>query len=183
MTLPPCSVRPPQRRGAWAAIGLQSPAAAAQPQPPPTARTSPTRRLTRCVLGLAASVGLALGAGGCSLRHAHASSAPAARRSITALLTLKPFLVNLADPGGTAYLRTSIALGLTAAAPPAATAAPVTASVRDAIISILATSTSAQLLSPQGKAQLKQRLLQAVRERAPALPVRTLYFTGFLIQR
>lgn len=122
---------------------------------------------------------------GCSLLHARAASAagPSKAAPVKAVLTLKPFLVNLADPGGTSFLRTTVALGLSA--PPAenADATPSVAAARDAIIAVLTASTSAELLAPHGKTELKARLLQAVRAKAPKLPVTSIYLTGFLIQR
>lgn len=143
------------------------------------------RRLHRSPHGrpwLAGSLVLLFAAGGCSYFH-HASKAEAAgKRPVTASLTLKPFLVNLADPGGMSFLRVQIALGLTAPEPTGAAAGPAIAAARDGIISTLTTRTSAQLLAPDGKAKLKQRLLAMLRRKAPMLRVGRIYFTDFLIQ-
>lgn len=120
---------------------------------------------------------------GCSLPHAHAAPGEAAAPAVKAVLTLKPFLVNLADPGGTSFLRTTVALGLSAPAAQNGDATPPVAEARDAIIAVLTASTSAELLAPRGKAALKGRLLQAVHEKAPQLPVASIYLIDFLIQR
>lgn len=131
---------------------------------------------------LAGSLVLLLAAGGCSYFHHASKAAAAGKRPVTASLTLKPFLVNLADPGGMSFLRVQIALGLTAPEPTGAAAGPAIAAARDGIISTLTTRTSAQLLAPDGKAKLKQRLLAMLRRKAPMLRVGRIYFTDFLIQ-
>lgn len=167
-----------------AAAAAHNPAFHPQAAEPPAALARRRRARARA-RALALSLALLAPAGGCAMLHAHAagSAQAAASKPVKAVLTLKPFLVNLADPGGTSFLRTTLALGLTAPVPPSEGTTPPEAKARDAIISVLTASTSTQLLAPQGKAALKARLLQAVHHAAPKLPVKAIYFTDFLIQR
>jgi flagellar FliL protein len=55
--------------------------------------------------------------------------------------------------------------------------------VRDTILSILTATKPDDVMTAEGKKQLKQRLLDALQERAPELEVREVYFTEFLMQR
>ena len=57
------------------------------------------------------------------------------------------------------------------------------ARTHDTILSILTTCNAEALVSANGKAVLKERLTTALRERAPELGVREIYFTEFLVQR
>jgi flagellar basal body-associated protein FliL len=55
--------------------------------------------------------------------------------------------------------------------------------VRDTILTVLAVGKSEELLTPEGKAKLKEDLLGALQKRAPDLGAEEIYFTEFLIQR
>jgi flagellar basal body-associated protein FliL len=54
--------------------------------------------------------------------------------------------------------------------------------VRDAILSVLANAKADELLTTQGKEQLKADLLRSITERAPELGVESVFFTEFLVQ-
>jgi len=104
--------------------------------------------------------------------------------AIRSVLHLDTFVLNLADPDERAYLRVGIDLGLTSELPATQSPnAPPVALVRDTILGVLATAKPPDLLTPQGKTKLKDDLLRALRERAPALGVQEVYFTEFLVQR
>lgn len=103
-----------------------------------------------------------------------------------AVLQLQSFVVNLADPDHSAFLRVGIALGLNKPLPAGTDSAkdsPYTPQVRDAVISVLATWQSEDLLARNGKKKLKQQLLQTLQQRIPELGVAHIYFTDFLIQQ
>jgi flagellar basal body-associated protein FliL len=106
------------------------------------------------------------------------------RGRIQSVLHLEPFVLNLADPEGKAYLRVGIDLGLENAmkANGEEGSAPV-ALVRDTILGGLSQAKPDELLTPEGKTRLKESLLQALRTRAPELGIEEVYFTEFLIQR
>ena len=96
-------------------------------------------------------------------------------------LHLETFVVNLSDHEQRSYLRVGIDLGLGRQLGKAESA-PV-AVVRDTILGVLAQCRADELLTPQGKAKLKQDLLSAFQQRTPGLQVQEVYFNEFLIQR
>ena len=138
---------------------------------------------------VAAALVVALGtAAGYFLFYRSASHAAQAKVEPKAktLMHLDPFVVNLADAEGDRFLRVGIDIGLDREAEEhghPAQAAMSLARTRDTILSILATCNAEALVSPNGKAILKERLSTALRERAPELGVREIYFTEFLVQR
>jgi flagellar protein FliL len=149
------------------------------------------------VIVIALVAGLALGAGGYLVmtRRAHANGKKETKPEATskpqdaapvALLSLDPFVVNLADPDHSSYLRVQVTLGLDKALPATngeEKDSPFTPVVRDTILSIITTCQSGQLLSDDGKKKLKEQLLTAIQRRAPQLGVVHVYFTDFLIQQ
>lgn len=148
---------------------------------------------------IAAAVVLFLGLGGggywYASRHGLAfskqakSNAPAVSPKDAppaAVLQLQSFVVNLADPDHTAYLRIGIALGLdkpSAASGDSGKDSPYTPEIRDAVLSVLSTWKSGDLLAPGGRKKLKKQLLQILDKRIPELGVTDIYFTDYLIQQ
>jgi flagellar FliL protein len=138
-------------------------------------------------------LGLALLAGvgsfecnACS-KHSDAPKEASGTPQIKAVMHLDSFVVNLADPEESRFLRVGIDLGLES--PLAAkggrgeeTEVP-TARVRDTILGVLSTWRSDALLAPDGKQKLKEELVRVLRGRVPELGVREVYFTDFLVQR
>lgn len=141
-------------------------------------------------LGVAAALVLALATGGAWYRFGRsASRVPQKAKAVSAVravLHLEPFLVNMADPDGDRFLRVGIDLGLDGGLgehDSAAQNTPPIARTRDTILIVLTTCKAGALLSPEGKATLKEELTKALRERVPELGVREVYFTEFLVQR
>jgi flagellar FliL protein len=103
------------------------------------------------------------------------------------IVHLEGFTVNLADPEETHFLRATIDLGIDrlpdgATKEKVASAMPV-ARIRDSILSVLTVCKADGLLTPEGKAQLKKNLLEALNRSVPELGIRDVYFTEFLVQR
>jgi flagellar protein FliL len=102
------------------------------------------------------------------------------------VLHLETFTVNLADQEEGHFLRTTIDLGLghtpKGAEGRGAGDFPV-ARARDTILSVLTVGKADVLLTPEGKAQLKHDLLQALQDKVPEADVRNIYFTEFIVQR
>jgi len=125
----------------------------------------------------------------CSLFHRSAAAGEAKSKEepkAKSVMHLDPFVVNLADAEGDRFLRVGIDLGLDREGEEhghPAQAAMSLARTRDTILSILTTCNAEALVSSNGKAALKERLTTALRERAPELGVREIYFTEFLVQR
>ncbi|MGA9476103.1 MAG: flagellar basal body-associated FliL family protein [Terriglobales bacterium] len=96
-------------------------------------------------------------------------------------LPLETFVVNLSGGGQRAYLRLGVTLGLAHVLPRnrEEVAVPL---VRDAILSVLANAKADELLTTQGKEQLKADLLRSITHRAPELGVESVFFTEFLVQ-
>jgi len=104
--------------------------------------------------------------------------------AVKSVLHLDTFVINLADADQKTYLRLGVDLGLDHPATDKEQGAVVpVALVRDTIVGVLAVAKPDELLTPNGKAKLKVDLMEALHQRAPALGVREIYFTEFLIQR
>jgi flagellar FliL protein len=120
-------------------------------------------------------------------RFSVAAQNPDAATAPKYVVPLDGFTVNLADPEDTHFLRVTMDLGIDrlpdgADREKAASSIP-TARVRDAILSVLTVCKADPLLTPEGKAQLKQNLIDSLRRKVPELDVRDVYFTEFLVQR
>jgi flagellar FliL protein len=149
--------------------------------------SEPARKKSKALLFIALAVALAAGGGGWYFFFGRKTVAAKndAPKPVT-ILHLDNFIVNLADTDRDAYLRVGIDLGVTgpAKAKPSdgKTDAPVP-EIRDAILSVLSTYHSSDLLTPGGKNQLKENLITALNDKVPGLGVRDIYFTDFLVQR
>lgn len=101
------------------------------------------------------------------------------------VISLSPFVVNLADPGHNTFLRIGVALGLDKALPAGSssdTQASYTPIIRDSVLTVVTQWQSANLLAPNGKAGLKAQLLKTLQKRLPKLGIVQIYLTNFLIQ-
>jgi flagellar protein FliL len=113
------------------------------------------------------------------------ASASESKTSAFSTLHLEEFVVNLADRDGRSYLRIGIDLAVEGEAPKAkseqhSAMVPV---VRDSVIILLSAQKSDDLLTPDGKAKLKQDLIKTLNDRLPELKVRKIYFNDFMVQR
>jgi len=110
----------------------------------------------------------------------------AAETKVNAVMHLESFTVNLADKDQSSYLRVGIDLGLAHDLPGGKDgdkSAQFMPLVRDTLLGVLSIWSSEQLLAPDGRTKLKADLVKALRDRAPELDVREVYFTDFLVQR
>lgn len=110
------------------------------------------------------------------------STSAAGGTAAESTLALEMFVVNLDSSGQRAYLRVGITLGSTQPFQHNKPDAIPTALVRDTILSVLSLAKPEELLKAEGKRQLKDELLKALRDRAPLLAVDNIYFTEFLVQ-
>ncbi|MEO8736327.1 MAG: flagellar basal body-associated FliL family protein [Edaphobacter sp.] len=125
-----------------------------------------------------------------SMRGAAAIATVPPARIATHLMALDPILVNLADTGGSSYLRLSLTLQVTDATAKKDVSArsdkssdDAVAAVRDTALTVLGSQTSDNLLVPEGKDRLKLDLKRAFAEHNADLKVKELFFTDFLVQR
>jgi flagellar protein FliL len=140
----------------------------------------PPRRRSGLALIIFVAVLAAVGAWFWTERGKESATAEAGQNSVKSTLHLESFVLNLADSDQRAYLRVGIDLGLNREAK-RGEEAPV-ARVRDAILGVLAEARGDDLMTAQGKNQLKADLLRTLQERVPELGVEEVYFTEFLIQ-
>ena len=101
---------------------------------------------------------------------------------VQSTLHLETFVLNIGGGDQRAYLRVGIDLQLDQDAKRAEELVPV-AQVRDAVLGVLGEANADELLTANGKSKLKQDLLRSLQQRIPALGVKQVYFTEFLIQR
>ncbi len=111
-------------------------------------------------------------------------NADATGTTVGSVLHLESFVLNLADPDQKAYLRVGIDLGLRTDYGSRKDSSEVpTSEVRDVLLTVLTQCRPDDLLTPQGKAKLKNDLVRTLQQRVPQLGVREVYFTEFLVQR
>ena len=100
------------------------------------------------------------------------------------VIELQPFIVNLADQGDPRYLRLSVSLGI-GGGEGESEGKPdplFTTRVRNAMLSILTTKTSDEILTVEGKAALRKELLRAARAASEEPKVEAIYITDFIVQ-
>jgi flagellar protein FliL len=113
---------------------------------------------------------------------AQLSDAVGSAGEVKAVQHLDGFIVNLSGASGNGYLRVGIDLGLGVELKDGQARSAAIARVRDTILSVLSSRTVEELLSPAGRAKLKDDLLNAIRERVPEIQCQEVYFTEFLVQ-
>lgn len=114
-----------------------------------------------------------------------AASHETAPAELHGVVALAPFVVNLADPGGTSFLRASISV-LVAEEREAEEIAEDAVSLtrlRAAILEVLSHQTADHLLTPAGKTELETAISEPVGEILAGVHVGHVLFTEFVIQR
>ena len=113
----------------------------------------------------------------------------------TRAMVLEPLLVNLADAGGSSYLRVALTLRVADVADKKGAKASdekskndkgaedAVAAVRDTVLTVLGRQTADGLLAADGKEHLKTELKAALAEHNADLKVKDVFFTDFLVQR
>ena len=113
------------------------------------------------------------------------AAAPAAKpkkSEVKSTLSLEPFLVNLADKEDVRFVKATFYLGLEDSSSEAAKNPASLAAMRDAIISILTSKTSAQIMTPEGKDKLRYEIRDRVNEVAPKAQVQDVFIVDFVVQ-
>jgi flagellar protein FliL len=181
-----------------------SPASAPAPAPlaaPVAAKFPIVPLLIAVVVGVVIAT---LGVGGGVYYLAHTGRLPlqggAAQKpdaialATTHAMVLEPLLVNLADAGGSSYLRVSLTLRVADVGDKKGTKANEEkgkddkgaedgAAVRDTVLTVLGRQTADGLLAADGKERLKTELKAALAEHNADLKVKDVFFTDFLVQR
>lgn len=98
------------------------------------------------------------------------------------VIELQPFIVNLADTNEARYLRLTVSIG-TGETESGEKADPLfTTRIRNAMLAVLTTKSSADVLTSEGKNTLRQELLRAARSAAKEPTVEAIYITDFIVQ-
>jgi flagellar FliL protein len=110
-------------------------------------------------------------------------------------MVLDPLLVNLADTGGSSYLKIALTLRVAEVADKTdakkkdekakddKSSDEAVAAVRDTVLTVLGRQTADGLLTTDGKEHLKAELKAALAKQNPDLKVMDVFFTDFLVQR
>jgi flagellar FliL protein len=102
-------------------------------------------------------------------------------KEVKHVIELQPFIVNLADREGNYYLRMTLSIGVGESREEKAD--PLfTTRVRNAILAVLTTRTSEDVLTPEGKARLRRELLKAVRRAVEEPKIHAIYITDLIVQ-
>jgi flagellar FliL protein len=105
------------------------------------------------------------------------------RLEVKDMVPLDPFLINLADTDDIRFLKTTIQLGMAEKLKAGFDKnSKEVALIRDAIISLLSSKTSDQIILPEGKENLREEIRTLINSRAIEVKVAEVYFTEFLVQ-
>jgi flagellar FliL protein len=130
-----------------------------------------------------------------SMQGGAAQKTEAIASATTHAMVLEPLLVNLADAGGSSYLRVALTLRVADVIDKKGAKAndekskddkgteDAVAAVRDTVLTVLGRQTADGLLAVDGKEQLKTELKAALAEHNADLKVKDVFFTDFLVQR
>ncbi len=104
--------------------------------------------------------------------------------NVKKIIELQPFIVNLADSDQARYLRLNVSIGIGGEGEGESEKPDqlFTTRVRSALLAVLSTKTSEEVLSVQGKAKLRKELLKAAQEASEEPRVEAIYITDFIIQ-
>jgi flagellar protein FliL len=102
-------------------------------------------------------------------------------KEVKKIIELPPFIVNLADEGEAYYLRLSVSVGVGGEGEEKPD--PLfTTRVRNAMLAVLTTKTSADVLTQEGKSKLRKELLKAARAASAEPRVEAIYITDLIVQ-
>ena len=112
---------------------------------------------------------------------ASADAKPMTER-VKGTLALDPFLVNLADPDESRFVKGTFQLGLAEELGEKEKDSVAIAAMRDSIITLLSSKTADQILTPQGKEKLRQEILAKVNASSPQLKIVEVFIVDFVVQ-
>src|SRR6266446_3320379 len=105
----------------------------------------------------------------------------AAKPAVGALLALEPFIANLGDEDGKRYLKATLQVEFfNARVPDEFTARQ--AQVRDLLLTLFTSKQFAEIRTPQGKALLRDEIINRINRALNRDFVKAVYFTEFIVQ-
>jgi flagellar FliL protein len=97
------------------------------------------------------------------------------------MFTLEPFVVNLSDPQGKRYLKVTVSMELESKGA-VERATKLVPKLRDMVIILLTSLTFEEVMTPEGKVQMRDELLARFNQILRPDRVRNIYFTDFVVQ-
>ena len=165
---------------------MAEPETAAPPTPEPPKKKS---KMTLVVVALAV---LLLGAGGFfafkflygSKSQSQKSASENPTEKIKSMMNLEPFLVNLADPDATRFVKVTFRLGLDQAklGEEYASDPVILTATRDRILTLLSQKTSDDILSAEGKQKLREEILKKINPILPKGRIVEVFIMDFVVQ-
>jgi flagellar protein FliL len=163
-----------------------APAAAAAAVPPaPEGSKGGSKLVIILIAAIVATAGVA-GAGAFWYLHKPetAEAKPKPKASSRGLVKFQPFVANLADPGGSRFVRATVQLVVESPklAEEAEKNPVLLMQARSEILELLAQQTAAELVTPEGKTKLKEAILEHVKESLEEVKVVDVLFSDFVVQ-
>lgn len=97
------------------------------------------------------------------------------------LLSLEPFIANLADDGGRRYLKATFQVDFGGTEVPAAMNARLP-QTRDLLLTLFTSKTFDEIRTPEGKQQLREEIIARVNQVLDRDLAKAVYFTEFIVQ-
>jgi len=143
-----------------------------------------TATLVLLLGGGGAAYWMLAGSGGDAEAAAEAASEDEPPKAAGAAVALDPFVVNLADPGGSRFLRVTLSLIVEdeAHALELGENELVKMRVRSAILELLAQQMADRLVTPDGKGELKKAIAEGAARVVEGLHVNDVLFSEFIVQ-
>jgi flagellar FliL protein len=101
---------------------------------------------------------------------------------VKSVIEIQSFVLNLADTDENRFLRLTLSLGMGEESEEKPNPVLLTR-VRNAVLAVLMTKTSSDVLSPDGKSALRKELLRAIQAVAKDVDVQAVYITELIVQR
>ncbi len=115
-------------------------------------------------------------------KAAAAAAEKSQKPEIKSTMNLDTFLVNLADKEDIRFVKAQFQLGMTEENEEVTKNPVVLAATRDAIISLLTSKTSDQVMTPQGKDKLREEIMNRVNAILPKGKVCEVFIVDFVVQ-
>jgi flagellar FliL protein len=98
------------------------------------------------------------------------------------VVELQPYVINLADKDQARYLRLTVSVGIGSEESTEKPGPLFTTRVRNAMLALLTTKTSEEVLTVEGKVKLRKELLRVARAASEAPKAQAIYITEFIVQ-
>lgn len=133
------------------------------------------------LLGGGAGAWFFLGMGAHKAQAKEETPKPAGEPEVGALAALDPFIANLADEDGKRYLKATVQVEFFAGKVPEEWSGRLP-QIRDLLLTLFTSKTFADVRTPQGKAVLRDEIINRVNRALHKDEVKAVYFTEFIVQ-